>query len=683
MVMDNLESARKLLQDLTKDKDVLYVFCVNHIEDFVITGGLCHALLKKKGKQSCVLFCGDRFKNYGLNFVDVAEIRGLSQKDLDILLKYCVETGKYEGDNYIYSAPFGKIKGIDGQYRYRYDRGFSFLNRIRVTALNLPVDTKLLPPLLGPVTDEQKQHLHEIYVLDKKRTIILIPYASIMKRLDESFWTEMVTELKRKNSDYVFYTNVATLDEKVIPGTAPIVTTFPELMSIAENVNCFIGLRCGPFDLLALTNARLLCINNDTSWWHFDLNINYNHTNGRAFYIGIREQKYIEAFMEKNNIHSLAELPLYNNVKGTDIFFDMESLSNAIVDSVDIAAENLANSEKAEKAEKAMDWFERAHTLLQDLTADKNILYVFCVNHIGDILITGGLCHALLKKKHKQSCVLFLFDRFANCNLNFVDVAEIRDISSEHMNMLRRYCVMSGEYEGDNYIYAYWHKVKNENEQFRVIVDSSLCFLDRMKKNIFDLPLDTELLPPIIPSLRNEQKQRLHETYTLDKKRTVIFAPYVNATKNLDETIWIRLVEELKQKSNDYVFYTNVAAPKEKVIFGTEPIVTTFPELLYIAEKVNCFIGLRSGLFDLLILTNARLLYINKTSGWWYYDLNINYNHTNSRGFYISEKEKIQAFMEKNNIHSLAELPLYNHVKGTDIFFDMESLIKAIVDSVD
>ena len=333
--MDWLESAYALLQDLTRDKNVLHVFCVNHIGDFLLTGGLCHALLKKKGKQSCILICGDRFKNYDLSFVDVTEIRGLSQKDLDILLKYCTETGEYEGENYIYSAPFGKIKGRDGQYRYRYNREFSFLNRIRVTALNLPVDTKLLPPIIAPVIDEQKQRLHETYILDKKRTIILIPYATVMKRLDETFWTGMVAELKRKNSKYVFYTNVATPDEKVIPGTEPIVTTFPELMYIAEKVNCFIGLRCGPFDLLALTNAKLLCIPRHTNWWIYNLNINYNHTNGRAFYIGIREQSYIQAFMEKNKIPSLAELPLYNHVKGTDIFFDMDSLSKAIVDSVD------------------------------------------------------------------------------------------------------------------------------------------------------------------------------------------------------------------------------------------------------------------------------------------------------------------------------------------------------------
>ena len=681
--MEQLEIARKLLQDITRDKDVLYVFCVNHIGDFVITGGLCHALLKKKGKQACVLICGDRFKNYGLSFVGVTEIRGLSQTELDILEKYCAETGEYEGDNYIYSAPFGKIKGSDGQYRYRYNRGFSFLNRIRVTALNLPVDTKLLPPLIKPVTDAQKQRLHENYILDKKRTIIFTPYATVMKSLEETFWTEMVAELKRKNSEYVFYTNVATPNEKVIPGTEPIVTSFPELMYIAEKVNCFIGIRSGIFDLLALTNARLLCIPRHSNWWTYDLNINYNHTNGRAFYIGIREQKYIEAFMEKNNIRSLEELPLYNHVKGTDIFFDMESLSKAIVDSVDIVAEN---SVKSNEDERVMDWFERAHKLLQDITRDKDVLYVFCVNHIGDFVITGGLCHALLKKKGKQACVLICGDRFKNYGLSFVGVTEIRGLSQTELDILEKYCAETGEYEGDNYIYsAPFGKIKGSDGQYRYRYNRGFSFLNRIRVTALNLPVDTKLLPPLIKPVTDAQKQRLHENYILDKKRTIIFTPYATVMKSLEETFWTEMVAELKRKNSEYVFYTNVATPNEKVIPGTEPIVTSFPELMYIAEKVNCFIGIRSGIFDLLALTNARLLCIPRHSNWWTYDLNINYNHTNGRAFYIGIREQkyIEAFMEKNNIRSLEELPLYNHVKGTDIFFDMESLSKAIVDSVD
>ncbi len=179
----------------------------------------------------------------------------------------------------------------------------------------------------------------------------------------------------------------------------------------------------------------------------------------------------------------------------------------------------------------------------------------------------------------------------------------------------------------------------------------------------------------------------MNELYVLDKERTIIIMPYANATENLKESFWIKLVQNLKQKNKDYVLYTNVASPQEKVIPGTSPIVTTFPELVYLTEKVNCFIGLRSGIFDLLAFTNAKLLYINKDiRGWWFYDLKLNFNHTNSKAFYLlSEFEHagLMAFMQQNNVTSVDNINFYNRVNGRDVALNADSLIEKILSSVD
>ena len=136
------------------------------------------------------------------------------------------------------------------------------------------------------------------------------------------------------------------------------------------------------------------------------------------------------------------------------------------------------------------------------------------------------------------------------------------------------------------------------------------------------------MIPPLIESPTDYQKQRLHSDYVLDKKRTIVLAPYANSCANLEEAFWEKLASELIGKG--YVLYTNVASSREKVISGTAPMTTTFNELIYLAEKVNCFIGLRSGIFDLLAFTNARLLYIGGSK---FYNLNWNFNHTNSVEF--------------------------------------------------
>lgn len=271
---------------------------------------------------------------------------------------------------------------------------------------------------------------------------------------------------------------------------------------------------------------------------------------------------------------------------------------------------------------------ETVKQLLRYITKDKNTLYVICPFNIGDFLINGGFCHALLKKKHKQNCILIERDRFVNSGLNFVGVKEIQYISQTLMNLIRRYIYATREYETDNYIYGHFQMKSNfEDWKSGIIQDYKLSFVDNYKEIVFGLPLDAELIPPIIESLPDISKDRLSETYLLDKKRTIILAPYANSRKNLEESLWEKLVAELIKKNKDYVIYTNVSSPREKVIRGTAPIVTTLPELSYISENVNCFIGLRSGIFDFLAFTNARLLY---TGGGSFYNLERNFNHTNS-----------------------------------------------------
>ena len=324
-----------------------------------------------------------------------------------------------------------------------------------------------------------------------------------------------------------------------------------------------------------------------------------------------------------------------------------------------------------------------AQQLLRYITKDKDTLYVFCPFSIGDFLVVGGLCHALLKKKRKKACVLILADRFENSGaINFVGVKETYYIPLLLMELIKEYIYNTGEYETDNYIYGHFHRNQNGHG---IAWNENLFFVNRYKENVFGLPLDTEFLLPIIDPLTDYQKQRLHETYVLDKEHTIIFAPYANSTANLEESFWEKLVAKIAKKNKDYIFYTNVATPHEKVIPGTAPIMTTFSELIYIAEKVNCFIGLRSGLFDLLAFTNARLCVVNPFI-MWFYDLHLNYNHTNSKAFYLAsapEQAQIQDFMQQNNLTSIDNVTFYSCVSGKDIAWNMDSLIEKIVNAVD
>lgn len=322
--------------------------------------------------------------------------------------------------------------------------------------------------------------------------------------------------------------------------------------------------------------------------------------------------------------------------------------------------------------------------LFRYITQDKDILYIFCPCSIGDILITGGLCHAVLKKKRKKVAVLILNDKYANSGLiNFVGAMEVRYMPNIITALMQQYVYVTREYETDNFIYGHFKAGQNG-----YIMNEKLSFINRYKEDVFGLSFDTELIPPIIAVPTDYQKQRLHGTYILDKERTIILAPHALTVQGLEESFWLKLVAELIKKNKDYVIYTNVASPHEKVIPGTTPIVTNFQELRYLAERVNCFIGIRSGIFDLLAFTDARLLYINTSIVHWFFDLNLNFNHTNSKAFYFvsfSEHDyaALETLMQRNNINSIDDINICGNVKGRDVFLNMESLIEKIINAVD
>ena len=76
-----------------------------------------------------------------------------------------------------------------------------------------------------------------------------------------------------------------------------------------------------------------------------------------------------------------------------------------------------------------MNIFAIIQPFFRHMTRDKDILYVFCPCSIGDILIVGGFCHALLKKKRKKTCVFITHDRYVKNSglINFVGVTEIAE----------------------------------------------------------------------------------------------------------------------------------------------------------------------------------------------------------------------------------------------------------------
>ena len=313
----------------------------------------------------------------------------------------------------------------------------------------------------------------------------------------------------------------------------------------------------------------------------------------------------------------------------------------------------------------------------EQIIKNRDLLYIIQPCSIGDVLYAGGLSHAVQKRKNKMGTVLVVLERMRNLAITYQNLAGIVYLPSFMAGITQIYFHATGDYEGDNYIYG--HIRKEGNDQ---IWDEDLNLLDQYKKNIFNIPLDTEFLPPIVQSISEENIAELNSKYILDKYRTIILFPHANTLKIFVANFWEKLVAELKARG--YIVYTNTDGTSEKPIAGTEAISTNFRELAYIADKIKCFIGLRSGVFDFLAMTNAKILNINTFAKWWHCDLSVIFPKCNSRTFYdaVNYIKPIQNYLQQEKVNAGMVLS-HPKINPEDIFYSYEDILKGILYDVE
>lgn len=83
----------------------------------------------------------------------------------------------------------------------------------------------------------------------------------------------------------------------------------------------------------------------------------------------------------------------------------------------------------------------------------------------------------------------------------------------------------------------------------------------------------------------------------IKKGKTVILSPYANSVVLLNKGLWEGISEYYKRQ--DFEVYTNVIGD-EKPVSGTKPLSAGISEMIPIVENAGTFIGIRSGLCDVI-----------------------------------------------------------------------------------
>lgn len=214
--------------------------------------------------------------------------------------------------------------------------------------------------------------------------------------------------------------------------------------------------------------------------------------------------------------------------------------------------------------------------------------------------------------------------------------------------------------------------------------DESLHLIDRYKKDVFKIPMDTPYQKPIVPPISEENIAELHKNYFIDKDKTIVITPYTYSSKPLDMRFWMFLVMVLTEKG--YRCYTSVnkAVEHEKPIPGTEPMTINFRELYYISDKVKCFLGSRVGIFDFLAMTDAKMVNVAPFPSDWVPSVSHLYPGCKNRTFF-NAIDYISPLMEnthKDKVHTEIKFS-HEHINSEDICYSYEEIFNNVLNEIE
>lgn len=230
---------------------------------------------------------------------------------------------------------------------------------------------------------------------------------------------------------------------------------------------------------------------------------------------------------------------------------------------------------------------------------DKKTKYVLMLPHIGDV------CYALsflksFKEYHHYS------------DITIIGREQLKGLYGLYEGGYDKQIYM-GEKEILRFIYGLSFIEKFHDWKFNNIIntypwprDKRLCKFEQInalnmtKRIIYGLPEETLPQKPHMKPVSNDNFLEY-----MNGERKIILSPYAQTIPELPMEFWEKLVDCLKNKG--YTVYTNVAN-NQIAIRGTIPLKCSLEEIIAYADAADYFIGVRSGIFDLIVSCRCKIV---------------------------------------------------------------------------
>lgn len=205
---------------------------------------------------------------------------------------------------------------------------------------------------------------------------------------------------------------------------------------------------------------------------------------------------------------------------------------------------------------------------------------------LGDIYIMMSYLPHFLQKKGVKKCVVVVIGSACAQVVRLFGAYEIEVLSQKNMDEM----IQAALYERDSETF-----IAHQDRPYVVNLSKALyskCIpLHRIYCcGVFGLPVDTRPCHPIY-------FQEFPNLELIPKGKAVILSPYAKSVTAIKEEIWKQIIDHYIQKG--YQCFTNVAGD-EKPLPDTMPISPYIAEMKSVVEQAGTFIGIRSGMCDVL-----------------------------------------------------------------------------------
>ncbi|EOS76585.1 hypothetical protein C819_01857 [Lachnospiraceae bacterium 10-1] len=211
---------------------------------------------------------------------------------------------------------------------------------------------------------------------------------------------------------------------------------------------------------------------------------------------------------------------------------------------------------------------------------------------LGDIYFCMSYLQYFLEKRNRRQCVIGVIGSACAQVVNLFGENNVEVFSQKDMDEMIQAALFTKD--ADTFI---------PHQDRPYVVDLSRALYGKLIPleqiyccGVFGFPQNTK---PVEPSVFKDYPA----LGSISEGKAVILSPYAKSVTALPESIWRGIVEfYIKQ---GYKCYTNVAGD-ERPLEGTEGINPSIAEIKSVVERAGTFIGIRSGLCDVLRTARAK-----------------------------------------------------------------------------